>query len=97
MDRPAVEVCSGNQMALDLQLRAAFARSLRDVEAAGEAGGDPSHKLLLAQKGKKGLEVAFRLLRKARSQVCIGCTTYLGLAIGETTLFDTVSTEYLDF
>ena len=56
-------------MALDLQLRAAFARSVRDVEAAGEAGGDPSHKLLLAQKGKKGLEVAFRLLKNARSQV----------------------------
>eukprot|EP00903_Cladosiphon_okamuranus_P014428 g13389.t1 len=55
-------------MALDLQLRAAFATSVRDAEAAGEAGGDPSHKLLLAQKGKKGLEVAFRLLRKARAQ-----------------------------
>lgn len=56
-------------MALDLQLRAAFARSLRDVEAAGEPGGDPSHKLLLAQQGKRGLEAAFRLLRKARTQV----------------------------
>lgn len=56
-------------MALDLHLRAAFARSVRDVEATSEAGGDPSHKLLLAQRGKRGLEVAFRLLRKARVQV----------------------------
>ncbi len=56
-------------MALDLQLRAAFARSVKDVEAAAETGGDPSHKLLLAQKGKKELEVAFRLLRGARAQV----------------------------
>jgi len=56
-------------MALDLQLRAAFARSIRDVEAAGESGGDPSHKLLLAKKGKKELEVAYRLLRRARTQV----------------------------
>lgn len=56
-------------MALELQLRAAFARSVRDVEAANETGGDPSHKLLRAQNGKRGLEVAFRLLRKARAQV----------------------------
>lgn len=56
-------------MAVDLQLRAAFARSIRDANAAAETGGDPSHKVLLAEKGKKGLGAAFRLLRQARTQV----------------------------
>lgn len=56
-------------MAVDLQLRAAFARSIRDANAATETGGDPSHKVLLAEKGKKGLGAAFRLLRQARTQV----------------------------
>ena len=56
-------------MALDLQLRASFARSGRDAEGALEAGGDPSHKVLLALRGKRGLEAAFGLLRRARAQV----------------------------
>lgn len=58
-------------MALDLQLRAAFARSTRDAEGASESGGDPAHKLLLAEKGRKGLAVAFKLLIRARQQVII--------------------------
>lgn len=57
-------------MAVDLQLRAAFERSIRDVDGSREAGGDPSHKVLLAEKGKRGLQVAYRLLLRARSQVC---------------------------
>lgn len=56
-------------MAIDLQIRAAFARSIRDVDAASEEGGDPSQKLLLAERGKKSLEVAYRLLREVRVQV----------------------------
>lgn len=56
-------------MALDLKLRAAFARSIRDVDAASESGGDPSQKRLLAEKGKKGLEEAYQLLQRARAQV----------------------------
>lgn len=58
-------------MALDLQLRAAFARSIRDVDAASVPGGDPSQKLLLADKGRKGLEVAFHVLQRARAQVYV--------------------------
>ncbi|CAM9269015.1 unnamed protein product [Scytosiphon promiscuus] len=58
-------------MALDLQLRAAFTQSVRNVDAAGEPGGDPSHKLFLAQKGKTGLKVALRLLREARAQALV--------------------------
>lgn len=58
-------------MALDLQLRAVFAQSIRDAEESSEAGGDPSHKVLLAEKGRKGVGFAFKLLKQARHQVSL--------------------------
>lgn len=64
-------------MALDLQLRASFAKSGQDAVEALEAGGDPSHKVLLGLRGKKGLEAAVGLLRRARAQVRIALIYYV--------------------
>lgn len=56
-------------MAVDLQIRAGFAESIKDANTAIEAGGDPSQKLLSAEKGKRRLELTYSLLRQARAQV----------------------------
>lgn len=58
-------------MAVDLHVRAALARSVRDAEAALEDGGDPAQKTLSAEAGRKALIAAFDLLQKARSQVTL--------------------------
>ena len=57
-------------MALDLQLRASFAWCVKDAEESMKPGGDPSHKVQLALRGKRGLEAAVGLLKRARAQVC---------------------------